>query len=145
MPAPVIIAGAALAVAAVGTAATISAQNKAAKAEQRKFQYEKALNNNRGVRERRDAIRAARLTTGQLTQAAENQGASGTSASLGGLGSIQTQLNGNLSFLDGQTKLAGAAGEAGSQARTAANSANNWAAVSQLGMSVFSIASGRIK
>lgn len=56
--------------------------------------------NLQSARERRDAIKASRLAYAQASQNAENQGASFTSSSEGGLGSIQSQLAGNLSFLD---------------------------------------------
>lgn len=141
MPA-VIIAGAALAVTAVGTVATISAQNKAAKAQKKQYAYERQIQTNKSVRERRDAIRAARMTAGSLIQTGENQGASGTSAALGGLGSIESQLNSNLSFLDTNTSLANRAGAAAGQARSAQNAASNWGQVTQLGMTVFSAAGG---
>ena len=56
--------------------------------------------NLQSARERRDAIKASRQAYAQSTQNAENQGASMTSSSIGGLGSIQSQLSSNLSFLD---------------------------------------------
>lgn len=141
MPAA-IIAGAALAVAAVGTAKTISSQNKMAKAQKQQYAYERQIQTNKSVRERRDAIRAARMTSGALVQAGENQGAANTSAALGGLGSIESQLNSNLSFLDTNTSLAGRAGEAAGRARTAQTAASNWGAVTQLGMTVFGASGG---
>lgn len=136
MPA-IAIAAVGLAVATVGTVATISANNRMAKAQKQQYQFERQIQTNRSVRERRDAIRTARLTQGALVQTGENQGASGTSAAMGGLGSIQSQLSSNLSFLDTNTKLAQRAGDAGSAARQASNSAQNWGAVSALGMQIF--------
>ena len=145
MPAAAIVAGAALAVAAVGTVKTIDSQNKMAKAQKRQYAYERQIQDNKNVRERRDAIRAARMTSGALVQTGENQGASATSAALGGLGSIESQLNSNLSFLDTNVSLANRAGAEAGKARTAATAAGNWGAVSQLGMQVFSVASGKMK
>ena len=145
MPAAAIIAGVGLAVAAVGTVKTIQSQNKMAKAQKQQYAYERQIQTNKSVRERRDAIRAARMTQGALVQTGENRGASGTSAALGGLGSIESQLNSNLSFLDTNTSLANRAGEQAGKARSAATAAGNWGAVSQLGMQVFSTASGKMK
>ncbi len=136
MPA-VAIAAIGAGIAAYGTAKTISAQKKAAKFEKQKFAYEKQLSQNRTVRERRDAIRAARMTGGQIAQAAENQGASSTSAALGSQGSIESQLASNLSFLDTQSGLSIRAGEAGSAANSARTAASNAAAIGSLGMQIF--------
>jgi len=148
MPAaPLIIAGAAVVgagAAVVGTAKSISAQNKAAAAQKKQFAYERQAQRNASVRERRDAIRAARLTGGALVQAGENQGASESSAAMGGLGSIQTQLNSNLSFLDTQTSLANRGTEQSVIARSQQSKAQNWGAVSSLGMQVFGVAAGKL-
>jgi hypothetical protein len=65
--------------------------------------------NLQAARERRDSIKAARLAYSTSQQTAENQGASFTSSSEGGLGSIQSQLGSNLSFLDTDMRLADAA------------------------------------
>lgn len=140
-----IIAGVAAATAVVGTVKTIQAQNKANKLAKEQFAYEKQLNNNKVARERRDAIRAARLTGGQLSQAAVNQGASSTSAAIGAQGSIISQLDSNLSFLDTSAKLNTLAGDAGIRRGAALNTAQNWGAVSNLSMQVFGMAAGRIK
>lgn len=137
MPAALIIAGVGTAIAAAGTVATISAQNKAAKAQASQFAYEKQINQNRSAQERRSAIRTARMTTGALVQAGANQGAENTSALAGGLGSIGSQLDTNLSFLDTQQSLAGRAGDAVSEARTASSQGAKWGAVSSLGMAIF--------
>lgn len=143
MPAAPIIAGVALATAAVGTVKTISAQNKMARAQKQQYAYERQIQQNRSVRERRDAIRAARMASATLVQNSENTGGSLTSAALGSMGSIQSQLNSNLSFLDTQTSLAQRAGDAGSTARAAQVNAGNWSAVTNLGMTVFNIADSR--
>lgn len=141
MPAAgVILAGAAIVgagAAVVGTVKTIDAQNKMAKAQRQQYKYERQLNQNRAVRERRDAIRAARISSANLVQTGENSGGSGTSAFLGGLGSIQTQLNNNLSFLDTQQSLADKASVQSQKAAAAANSAQKWGTVTDLGMAVF--------
>lgn len=137
-----IIAGVALATAVVGTVATIGAQNKANKLAKQQFTYEKQLNQNRSVRERRDAIRAARISGGTLLQQSNNTGGSASSAALGGMGSIQSQLDSNLSFLDTQTSLASKSTAAGEAAREANATAQNWSGVTQLGFAVFNATGG---
>ena len=145
MPVIPIAAGVAAAAAVVGTAKTISSQNKANKLAKEQFAYEKQLNNNKVARERRDAVRAARLTGGSILQAANNQGASESSAALGAQGSIISQLDSNLSFLDTSKKLTDLAGQASVQRQGALNTASNWGAVTNLSMQVFGVAAGKMK
>lgn len=141
---PVVAVAAVVAAGAVvaGTAMSISNANKARKAQKNQYAYERQLSQNRATRERRDAIRAARLSMGQVQQGAANQGAQDTSAFLGGFGSIQSQLNSNLSFLDTNQKLADQAGAQASKANGYLSAAQNWGAVSDLGKTVFSAAGG---
>lgn len=146
MPAlPVITAVSAVAgagAAVVGTAKSISAQKKAARAQGEQFKYQRAMDNNRAARERVQAVRAARLSYGQTSQAAVNQGAENSSASLGGLGSIASQLNSNLSFLDTNNRISDLATAAGARAAKAGAAAEVWGAVAGAGMKVFDAAGG---
>lgn len=94
------------AVAVGGTAKSIQAGQDAAKQSKvasRLQQQQQALV---AARERRDAIRQARIASANLTQAGETQGASTSSAAAGGLASVGSQLNSNLSFLDQNKVLA---------------------------------------
>jgi hypothetical protein len=146
--APALMVGAAIVgagAAVVGTVKTIEAQNRAARAQKQQFAYERQINQNRTMRERRDAIRAARLAGASLVQNSVNSGAQESSAALGGLGSIQSQLNSNLSFLDTQGRLADRASAASQAAANAKQSAQKWGAISDLGMAVFDRASAKIK
>jgi hypothetical protein len=142
MPVVPIAAGIAAAATVVGTVATIGAQNKANNLAKQQFTYEKQLNQNNATRQRRDAIRAARMTQGSIVQTGNNQGAADTSSALGGLGSIQSQLDDNLSFMDTNTTLANKATDLGEERQSAMANAGNWAAISSLGMQVFSLTSG---
>lgn len=142
MPAIPIIAGVA-AVASVGaTVASISSANKARKAQQRQNRYERQIQANRSARERIQAVRSARIASGALTQGAETRGASTTSGFLGGLGSIQSQLNSNLSFLDTQTRLSDAASVQAGRASNYNAQSQIWAGVSDVAKSVFTAAGG---
>lgn len=141
---PVIPVAAAIGAAATVAGTVISATNQAkALREQRKQnRFERQIATNRAQRERRDAIRTARLAAGASTQAAANQGASGTSAALGALGSISSQLNANLSFLDVNQRLSDQASLAAGRANAFMGRAQTGAAISSLGQSVFSAAGG---
>lgn len=52
------------------------------------------------ARNKRDAIREARMAFGKAQNTAANQGVSASSGSLGGLSSISSQVSDNVSFLD---------------------------------------------
>lgn len=137
-----IIAGIGLAVSAAGTYMSIKAQKKQAKAQKQAVRAQRAQDNLRAARERREAIRNARIATGGVEQNAANQGVSGSSMALGGLGSIESQLNQGLSFLDSYNKLSDQASESLGKANNYAMKAQTAASVGQLGMSVFQNASG---
>lgn len=134
------VVGAAAAVA--GTAASISNASKARKASRKQSNFERQIAQNRSTKERRDAIRAARLTSGVIEQNAANQGSSSTSSFLGGLGSITSQLNSNLSFLDTQKALSDQASIQAGNVNSAQSKAANWSAVAGLGVTVFKAAGG---
>lgn len=138
----VIIAGAGLAVSAYGTTKSISAQKKAAKANDKQFKAQQGMDNLRAARERAQAIRAARLSRGQAQQNAVNQGAQGTSISLGGLGSIDSQLAGNLSFLDQYNSLSDQASIQAGKVAKYQSKAQVAGQVAQLGMEVFQNSTG---
>lgn len=137
-----IIAGIGLGVAAAGTYMSVKAQQKQVKLQKQAIRAQRAQDNLKAARERREAIRNARISTGAVTQAAANQGVSDSSATLGGLGSIEQQLNQGLSFLDTSNRLADQATEAIGRANIQGMKANTYAQVGQLGMQVFQNASG---
>lgn len=135
-----IIAGIGLAVGAGSAYMSHKAQKKQAKFQRKAAQAQRAQDNMKAARERREAIRNARIASATVSQGAANQGVSGSSAALGGLGSISQQLNQGLSFLDGQNALADQAGNALTKANKAGVTAGAWASASALGMQVFSSA-----
>lgn len=106
---PAALAVAALTVSAGATLYSANQQSKAAKAGERSAALDRQRMNLQVAREKRDAIKAARIAYATSQQTAENQGSSGSSSSEGGLGSIQSQLSSNLSFLDQNQVLADAA------------------------------------
>lgn len=136
--AAVVGAGAAV----VGTIGSMDNASKQQASQQQAATYQRSMDNNRAARERVQAIRSARLSAGQATQAGANQGVSSSSASLGGVGSIVSQLDSNLSFLDTQSKLSDQASEAIGRASRYGAASAVWGSVAHLGMTVFDSAGG---
>jgi len=131
-----IIAGIGAAVSAVGTVKSIQSQKKQVKLQKQANKAQRQQDNLRAVRERREAIRTARISSANSSQMAVNQGAADTSASLGALGSIQSQVNQGLSFLDQFNALSDQASVALGKANQAGMSAQVWGAVADAGMKV---------
>lgn len=142
MPPLAIIAAIGVGVAAVGTYSSIKAQQKQAKLQKKAIKAQRAQDNLRAARERREAIRSARIAAGTVEQNAANQGVSGASATLGGIGSINQQLNQGLSFLDTYNRLSDQATELIGKANVQGTKAQTWSQVASVGMQVFQNASG---
>ncbi len=140
-----IVAGVGAAVSAFGTYKGIKNQKKAVKEQKRANNYQRQQDNLKATRERREAIRSARIATAESTQAAVNNGAENSSASLGALGSITSQVNQGLSFLDAQNSLSDAASIALGKANVFQAKAATWDKVAGFGMTVAQTAAGRIK
>ena len=132
-----IIAGAALGVAG---ASAISANKNAKKqiaAQNEALAYERKQNDLSAARQRRDAVRSARQAFAQAQNTAANQGVMGSSSSEGGLGSIQSQLNDNVSFLDQYNFFSDQGSQALGRANMYAHKANTARTVGQIAGSVF--------
>ena len=84
------------------------------------------------ARERRDSIRQARMAYGASQQAAANQGVAESSSAQGGQGSIISQLNSNLSFLDKMQTFSDATSKSLGEAATWGNHAQTFGAVASL-------------
>jgi hypothetical protein len=111
-----------------------SAQNTAIQAQQQQADLQAA-------RQRRDAIRTARVASARAANAAATQGAFGSSGSLGGLASIQSQLGSNLSFLDTYNKLSDTATESLGRSNIFRARAEGAQAMSQLALATLPYAS----
>lgn len=133
MPVPLIVAGAALAVATVGTVASIGAQNKMARAEQNMVAVQRQQTDLQGLRQRMDAIRSGRDAFANIQQNAENQGVAMSSNAVGGESSVLTQMMSNVSFLDVQNKLTDTAEQYSGEAMRYQAQANMWSAVENFG------------
>lgn len=142
MPAVGIIAAVGATIAAGATVVSAVNAGKARAEMREQYKYERQLANNRAARERVNAIRQGRLAQGATLQMAANSGTQNSSAALGALGSIQSQINRNISFLDTNQRLSNLAGYHASRANIASSRANTWAGISSVGMTVFSQAGG---
>lgn len=132
------IAAGSLAVAGVGTYQANRNAKKAAAANQQAAELDRKRMNLQSARERREAVRAARLAYASAQMAATNQGANGSSMAAGGQGSIISQGNSNLSFLDRFNSLTDQASIQIGYANKFTQKAKTWDSVSNLAWTVFS-------
>ena len=124
-----------LAAVAVGsTVASISSTQHAAKQSNKAAEAQRKQQELAGARERSNAIRQARMAYASNAQGAEAAGVSTSSASLGGLGSVQSQLNSNISFLDKNQELADQGSIALGKMRSAEANASSFGAVAGLAL-----------
>lgn len=128
---------AALAIAVVGTGASIYEGQKAQQYQKNATRDARIQNDLQAARQRRDAIRQARLAQGALATKGASQGVQNSSGVLGGQGSIQSQLNNNLSFLDQYNALSTDASINLDKAATATGWSSDFGKISDLGMTVF--------
>lgn len=130
------VVGAGLAVG--GTAYNVMQQKKAAKAQKRAAQLSRQRQQLQDALSRREAIREARIARARSVNAAANQGVSDSSAAQGGAGSIVTQGNVNISFLDQNVLARDQAGEYLGRAQRYTQRASTGAAIAGFGASMFS-------
>lgn len=130
---------ASLVIATGSTAASIQATQNAAKQSNRAAEAQRKQQELAAARERANAIRQARMAYAANAQGAETAGASMSSASMGGLGSIQSQLNSNISFLDKNQQLADQGSIALGKMRSAEANASSFGAVAGLAMQTASL------
>lgn len=135
-----IIAGIGLAISAGSAIMSYKAQKKQVKYQKRAAAAQRAQDNMKAARDRREAIRTARISSATVQQNAANQGVSNSSAALGGEGSIQSQLNQGLSFLDGYNTLSDQAGRDLTKANKFAMQSQTWDKVGAFGQKIFSSA-----
>ena len=108
----------------------IAAQNEA-------LAYQRKQNDLTAARQRRDAIRQARIARATAQNSAATQGVLDSSGNIGGLGSIQSQLGDNLSFLDTYNRFSDMASQALGRANVYGQRAQMAQTVSSLGMAGF--------
>jgi hypothetical protein len=116
-----------------GTVGTVQSM-KASSANRRAQQAQADQQNLRAAQERRQAIRQQRIAFATAQQNAANQGVSTSSGAYGGQGSIISQGNANLSFLDDNILSAKRIGGFMDKAAGYQASAGMWGALSNLAM-----------
>lgn len=125
------VAGASAVAANKNAKKQVAAQNEA-------LAYQRKQNDLAAARQRRDAIRQARVARAQAQNAAASQGVMDSSGNIGGLGSIQSQLGDNLSFLDQYNRFSDMGSEALGRANVYGQRAQLAQTVGNFAMSVFS-------
>ncbi len=142
MPAAAVVAGIS-AVATVGSTVVGAIEaKKQRKATREATRLQRQIANNKAQRERINTIRQARLARGALEQTGANSGAQLSSIALGSLGSIQSQLNSNLSFLDTNQSLSALSAESTDKAVRHAGNVELAGAVGGISSQIFSAAGG---
>lgn len=132
-----IIAGAALASSAASGYSSYKNQKKSIKAQNNALGFEKQQTDLQAMRQKRDAIRQARIANADATSTGENQNVSASSSSLGGLGSIKSQLGDTLSFLDQFNVLSDQASAQIGRANRYQQKAQTAGDISKLSMGIF--------
>jgi len=132
-----IIAVGSLAVSAGSGYASYKNQRKSIKQANAASEYTKQQNNLAEARQKRDAVRQARIARALATNSSATQGVMDSSSSIGGLGSIQSQLRGELSFLDQFNRFGDQATTAMGRAQKYENRANTFGSVSKIALSAF--------
>lgn len=94
-------------------------------------------NDLQAARQRRDAIRQSRIMAANMQVKGVTQGVQNSSSVKGGQGSIQTQLNSNLSFLDQFNNLSDQASRALDSAAQHQGNASDWGKIADLSMAGF--------
>ena len=121
---------------AASTVLSIKQQRKATKASKRSLAAQQRIADIKAARARTKAVREARIRRAEVLTGAQATGAGDTSAATGAVGSVQSQLGANLSFLD----RVGAASKESSifqqQAVTARGRAETASAIGDVGFTV---------
>lgn len=117
---------------AVFGAASVVQGVKAGRAQRNATRIQREADNLRSARERRSAIRDGRLRFAAAQQNSENQGVGESSSAAGGQGSILTQMNSNVSFIDDQQTAANVSGAFMDKAARAQGQSQMWSSFSNL-------------
>ena len=115
----------------VGTGVQLGAAFLGNEAANRAAAAEARLNDIRAQQERLTQVRQSRIKAAQVEQAGANQGASDSSGVQGGAGSIRTQANSNITYINAQQGY----GEAISQAK---QDQAMWGGVADIGKGISS-------
>ena len=123
-----------VAISAVATAGSLYSSSKAASAQTKANQAQRRQEALAAAIQRRQQQKEGRKAYAMALQAGENQGVAGSSGVEGGTGSITSQINANLSFLDQQTQIADYAGKMFDRAARWSTRAQMFSGISSLAM-----------
>lgn len=121
-----------IAFAAASTAASVYSSSQQSKNNRRAAETTRRQQALEAAVNRRREQKTARQAAALVVQGAENQGVGHSSGAQGGQGSVISQLNANLSFLDRQSMLADQAGNFLDKAARWEQWANTFAGLSEL-------------
>jgi hypothetical protein len=147
------VAVAAVGIAIVGTAVSLSAQESMEDAQYEQAQQQKNIQNEQkaanaaqSAAERRRQIREERIKKARVMQGATNTGTSGSSGEFGALGSLSTQLSSNIGTNLGSLQTANnisifsqASADAGTTAQQFGNESQMWQQIGGLSGSVLAL------
>lgn len=133
-----VIGVAGLGLSAFGTVKQMSAQKKAVAAQKKSIAAQNRQQKLEQMMERRRQARAARAAIASSVNAAAQQGAGESTVTQGTVGALQSQLSGNLSFLNQSEFLIDAANKARMAQAGFESKAATYGGISSLGLSVFS-------
>ena len=142
MPPLAIVAAVGVGVMAVGTAMSIKNQQKMLKETKKANKFERQRSELTSARQKTQAIREARSALATSRQSAENQGAAATTTAQGGQGSIISQMNSNLSFLDSYGFMSDQMSKHMGRAQSAQTASGMWGQVAQVGATMYSMSGG---
>ena len=125
-------------IASVTGAASVIESVKAGKNQRKAQKVQRDADNLRAAREKRDAIRQGMIAQATAEQAANNQGVSTSSGALGGQGSIISQADSSVKWLDTQQQANNLSGIFMDKASKASSKAATFGAVSDLSMTAIS-------
>jgi len=94
------MSGVAVAVTVIGTVASIYSSQQQASAQKKQIEAQRRMADIENARQRREAVRQARIARASVISQGEAQGVSGSTGIAGGVAGIQQQMGYNLSFLD---------------------------------------------
>jgi hypothetical protein len=126
-----------LGLAAAGTAASYSQARSGAKAQRRAHDLQQRQADIANMRERRAAIRNARVMQASVAAQAANTGLSGSSARDASMANIGSATAGNVSFLDQNAMLSQQAGAENQRAAAYMSRASTYSAIGNIGMGMF--------
>ena len=129
----------------MATAGGLYYQNKAANEQKKYYKSQQKQGELQQALARRDEIRKARLARATAAISAEGQGVADSSGAQGGQGSIVSQGNSNLSFLDQMGRLSDQGSRALGRATTFGNYSQIFSGVANLAVTAASFAGSPVK